>query len=345
MKLGERFDAWVVSGPFTAADLGRYRIVYAASALLLLPRPEALSELPSFFWKPPLGPFELIDHPPAHEVLLAVTTVEIAALALLLVGLFTKAASIVAGLTFILADGLSHSYGAIHHYVLLAVVPLVLCWTDWGRRFSLDARRKPIAPNQATPQWPMRLFALLIAVAFATAGIAKVRSGWLDTASQSTRAHFVNGYLFGGQDKFLAPIIARIGNTSWWEFLDWATVILELGLLVTVLSWTWFRRSLALVIVFHLGVLMMFNIAFAANIVAYAAFVQWSLWWPERSDRTLPVARIIVNGVVVGIVAWLIAAAITPTAEFYVKSGFVLAGAGLAFALVATPRSSTTSSG
>ncbi|MFI5426210.1 hypothetical protein [Aeromicrobium sp. UC242_57] len=57
MNLGGRFDAWVVRGPFTAADLARYRVIYAASALLLLPRPEGLSQLPAFLWKPPLGPF------------------------------------------------------------------------------------------------------------------------------------------------------------------------------------------------------------------------------------------------------------------------------------------------
>ena len=36
MNLLARFDTWVVSGPFTATDLGRFRILFGIGALLTL---------------------------------------------------------------------------------------------------------------------------------------------------------------------------------------------------------------------------------------------------------------------------------------------------------------------
>ena len=224
---GARFDAWVDRGPFTLLDVAVFRLVFAASALLLLPRPEAMAQLPAFAWDPPPGPFRLLDAAPPTGVLVAVTVLEIVALVLVLLGLWTTPASIAAGLLFVVADGLANGYGPIYHYVLLAVVPLVLCWTGWGRRLSVDAlrRRPPDAePDDSVPQWPLRLLALCIGVAFATAGLAKLRAGWLEPDTQATRAHVVGAHLVQGGGHLLTPLAARVESHALWELVDWLKI-------------------------------------------------------------------------------------------------------------------------
>jgi hypothetical protein len=314
-----------MNAPVTALQLARYRIVYALSALILLPRPEALNVLPEFMWRPPMGPFELIGSEPSYGVMLAVTTAHIIALCMLLAGWHTFGASLAAGLLFLLADGLSHSYGVIHHYVLLGVVPLVLCWAGWGDRLSLDARRRPRADRYAT--WPLRLFALIVGVAFATAAFAKILGGWLDPSTGSARAYVVSSVVFGGEDKFLARHIASVNNTLIWEAVDWATVALELAVLVAVLRWSWFRLTLIALVCFHVGVLVSLNIAFAANVVAYGAFVRWGPL--PGHGLHLRTSTIAAASVAVGIAAWLLAWRITPEAEWWIKSSFVTAGAAV----------------
>src|SRR4051794_40240323 len=155
-----RFDRWVQAGPFTARDLGVYRIVYATLLLLDPPRADVPPNIPAALWSPPLGPFRLLSGPPPHAVLLGVEVVLAAALGFLLIGLFTTAASLTVGITYLLADGTISSYGSINHYVFYGVVPLVVCWAGWGRRFSVDAARRTASGDTSTPadgaaQWPL----------------------------------------------------------------------------------------------------------------------------------------------------------------------------------------------
>lgn len=346
MSAAKRFDAWVDRGPFTALDLGIFRILFAASSLLLLPRPEAMSGLPDFLWKPPPGPFRLLDSPPPPAVVAGITVIQVVALVLVLLGVFTTASSIAAALLFVVADGLSNGYGPIYHYILLAVVPLVLCWAGWGRRLSVDARRRP-DDDRPVPQWPLRLLALCIAVAFATAGLAKLRAGWLDLDSQSTRAHFVNSFVVQGNDRFMAPLVSHLDSRPLWELLDWFTVALELLLLVAVVRWTWFVRALPVLVAFHVGVLLVLSIAFAANVVAYGAFVRWSRWWPERPLRSPSPTAL----TAIGVGAAAIALGVdqvhlhAPATELYLKAAFVLAAGAVATVLCLRPRPARSTSG
>ncbi|MFI5426212.1 hypothetical protein [Aeromicrobium sp. UC242_57] len=153
----------------------------------------------------------------------------------------------------------------------------------------------------------------------------------------------------GGEDRFLAPLAARLDSSVLWELLDWSTVVLEPAVLVTVVSWTWFRRTLLAVVAFHVGVLLVLNIAFAANVVAYGAFVRWSRWWPDAGRRRCAPATLVAVGTGAAVTSWLVAATISPTAELYVKGAFVVTGAVVALILCVRrrlrPLASTTSSG
>jgi len=56
---------------------------------------------------------------------------------------------------------------------------------------------------------------------------------------------------------------------------DWATVALEIGLLFCLWNVSAFRGGLALLVFFHLGVLLTMDISFQHQIFVYALFVDW----------------------------------------------------------------------
>jgi uncharacterized membrane protein YphA (DoxX/SURF4 family) len=134
-------------------------------------------------------------------------------------------------------------------------------------------------------QWPMRLLAVMIALSFVTGGWAKFRTGWLDLDSHAVQGHFASGYLSGGRTNWLAPELIDLQLGHLWEVADWLTVGLELGLILTVVSWRLFRVALAVTTLFHLGVMLVINIAFSWNLMGYAAFYRWASILPAFEIR------------------------------------------------------------
>jgi hypothetical protein len=109
-----------------------------------------------------------------------------------------------------------------------------------------------------------------------TAGLAKVRGGWLSWETQATFSRLVNR-----QDVFNAPIaqlefLRLIKYSFVWEALDYATVILECGIIIAALvSWRFFYFALASLAIFHFFVWPTMGILFPYNLPAYAAFIPW----------------------------------------------------------------------
>lgn len=336
-RLAPRFDSWVRTGPFTARDLGITRIVYAAATLVIMPRADATSVLPAVGWNPPPGPFRLIDSPPPHVLLLGVEVVLALSLAALLIGWHTTAASVWTAVAYLVADGTTNGYGTIHHFVMLAVVPLTLCWTRWGRALSFDAVRAGAdAPEDDVPQWPLRLLALCVGVGFATAAIPKIAAGWLDPSTQAAQGHFFVTFLVEDRRSWLAPFMIDVQTPLLWEALDWATVALELSVILSVLSWTWFRRVLVVLVGFHVAVLLVMNIAFGANVITYVAFVGWSRVLPGRPPgrrhARLPVV-VLVGGVAA--VGLAVSSVLTPAGRYAFGASYVLVAGAVAFAAAA----------
>ncbi|MEO6473411.1 MAG: HTTM domain-containing protein, partial [Aeromicrobium sp.] len=205
------------------------------------------------------------------------------------------------GTLMMVALGFDYSFGKIDHTIFGVAVPLVLCWAGWGRRFSFDAIRNPIrqGDQELPPQWPLRLMALIVGLAFFTAALAKFSGGWLSTSSQAVRGYFLKRYVINGDADGVAPILMAIHSPRAWELLDWFTVAFEAAILISVLVWPAFRVMLAVACVFHLSVLLMLDIAFSINVIAYGSFVYWSvicapvrrLWGRPPPDMTRPVVR------------------------------------------------------
>lgn len=275
MKIAAKFDRWIADGPFTSADLGIYRIIYALCALFTAPDITWLARQPDFLFHAPPGPLRLFSAFPSITTLIALEVLRSVALILLGLGLWTKAVSLFTAVILVITYGLTYCMGNIDHNILVIIVPLVLAFAHWGDRFSLDAlrhRRAPI-PQQ---QWPLRLLAIMIGWAWFGAALTKLLTGWLSLSSEAARGYFVVKYLTVGRQFGLADVIAVHDWPVAWEALDWVTVFFEFSILFAVPWWRAFRITLAIATIFHLSVLLIMNIDFNHAVIAYGAFVSWA---------------------------------------------------------------------
>ncbi|WP_110797452.1 HTTM domain-containing protein [Mycolicibacterium llatzerense] len=274
MRIFQRFDRWVQDGPFTAEDLGLYRIIYAVSVLLVAPDITWLAQYPNFMFHPPPGPLQLLSGFPSLPVLIGLEVLRSVILVMLGLGIWTKYVSLAAWLTLSATYGVTFCLGKIDHTILLTLPPLVLAFANWGNRYSLDALRRS-NESSAQPQWPLRLLALLIGWGFFAAALTKALTGWLSFSSQASRGYFVLGFVTQGRTHWLAQWVAEHDVLAAWEAVDWLTVAFELSILIALPWWRAFRITLAVAATFHLVVLLIMNIDFSNAVVAYGAFVSW----------------------------------------------------------------------
>ena len=293
-QIVERVDTWARHGDFEVQDIAVFRIVFGAYVLLTLFDVGQVSSSPAAEFHPPLGPMRLFSEVPPHAALEALELATSILAALLVLGLWTRAVSFLLALALMTGFGLTYSFGKIDHTIVLVLVPAIMAFSAWGTALTIGTDRDhpdPEADSSAIAQWPMRLLAMTIALAFVPAGSAKLRSGWLDIHNHATEGHFIRGYVSNGRDDWLGPLFIRLHEGPVWELLDWLTVALELGLVLAVLTWRSFRIGVAVAAIFHLGVLLMMNITFHANVIGYGAFVRWSSFVPTSRWRGVFISR------------------------------------------------------
>jgi hypothetical protein len=100
---------------------------------------------------------------------------------------------------------------------------------------------------------------------------------------------WVTGIYFSGGEGGgpLSAWLAYITNPLFWEALDFAAVIFELGFLVAVFQQRLFRMWMGLAVVFHFSNYLMLGIPFFFNVPVYAAFLPW-----ERISQLLKESRL-----------------------------------------------------
>lgn len=294
--MADRFDAWVHAGPFTRTSLARYRILYAVVVLLLLPNFTWVSAFPDSMFDPPPGPMRLFSGFPPEPFLWGLQATLAACLVAILIGWRTRVASFLLLFVSMLGFGFTYSLGKIDHDIFLILVPPAMALAGWGDRLSVEAlqrrrRGEPERPERAE-QWPLRLYALLIGLGFVTAALPKIRGDWLNPFTHVVRGVELRQYHGDGEHDYLANVFVAIKNPVFWEVLDVATIVLEAGMILAVLSWATTRLWFAIAAMFHLGVFLMLNIPFWHNVLAYAFVVGWdrlpvpATW---RQPRRVPV--------------------------------------------------------
>lgn len=282
-------DRWLNSGfSSTPRDLAAFRILFAAIALRdFWNRSLWTIGLPADFWAPPLGVARIFGGPPSAELIVALHVATATALAALLVGALTPLASIASAVLMIAVNSIFYSYGKIDHDILFVVTPLALAFSGWGSVWSVDSfRQSPFVRTQG-----LNVLAVCIGLGFLAAGLPKLN--WLRFDSQETIGWAVYFRESFGQLNTATDLLLAL--PSWAaELFDWATVLLECGLIVTVIDQRLFRLGLCVAALFHFGVLLTFDIEFARQVVVYAAFFplvvaarRWYLWLPASAGLTL----------------------------------------------------------
>lgn len=275
----ERYGDWVDRSDLTARDLGLFRVLYASVTIVFLPSHLWISRFDPAFFRPAPGPFSALSSFPPTWFLAGLDLLTAAAVALLLVGYRTRPVSLALAALLLVGTGLEYSFGKIDHSILFVLTPLFLGLAGWGNALSLDARRRPGGPDPVV-HWALRAFAVAIGVAFLTAGTAKLLGGWLNPSTQATYGYVVVLADRGYTDWLVRPA-AALPFAPAWELVDWATVLLEGGLIVCALTWRSWRLGLCSAVLLHVGVLLTLNINFWWNVLAYGAFVQWGLLLPR----------------------------------------------------------------
>ena len=279
--MGERFDRWVF-GSFVQSPegLAAFRIVFAAYVYLVVaPLHDVyasfgwIADLPDGLFTPPPGPMSLGRGFPDAAFFRVLETLLVFSLAALATGYRTRAASWTVGLCLALGYGFSYSLGKVNHNVLLVVLAPLMSFTHWGAAWSYDAVQG--RAQREVQSWPVSALALLVGFAMFTAGVAKLGGGWLDLETAAAQGHVAKQFVVVGRRDLLAGFAVRTQAPLAWEFLDWATVVFELAFLPAALSERWTRILAALATLFHVGVMLTMNIAFTANVVVYAAFIDW----------------------------------------------------------------------
>lgn len=313
--ISEKFSRWIFdSFSVTPQGLGLYRIFTSLFILcFLLPSPgmyELLGSLPDDFYAPPPGPMWLFDGFPSEEFFFISHAILILSLALLLTGYKTFWASISTGLILLVIKGFFYSLGKINHDLLLTIVPLVMAFSGWGAAYSVDAyRQKEKAYTKKVESWPLTLLALFIGFMMFTAGFPKLLGGWLDINTQATMGHLFNQYYGKERQDLLATLFINLDSPIFWEMLDYATVIFEIGFLAAIFHPRTTKLFISFAVLFHFSVMLMMNISFLHNFPAYAAFLNWTLidnyfkqWSPIRIAPLLALAGIFI---LAGVVIWL----------------------------------------
>lgn len=280
MNRESRFNRWIFhSFPVTVEGLGLMRIVLSLFLLFFLIPGEGrdhflfLSNLPSDFYAPPPGPMMLLDQFPSFGFLVTLYSICVVSIILMLIGYRTKVVSITAGITILLLQGVIFSVGKINHEILIASVPIIMAFSNWGAAFSIDSRRDDTSLK--VESWPLTFIAVLIGFMMFTAGFPKILGGWLDFSTQATQGHLLNQYYVRGRQDLLAGAAVNLQSTLFWELLDWGTVLFEIGFLVALFKNKWFQIFLSLAVLFHFSTMMFLNIAFLPNFLAYAIFLNW----------------------------------------------------------------------
>jgi predicted DCC family thiol-disulfide oxidoreductase YuxK/uncharacterized membrane protein YphA (DoxX/SURF4 family) len=263
----------------TASSLGIYRVLFSAYILLdVLPRHLWLTNFPDSFFDPPIGLTLFFTGFPGPRFFLVVNGLAIIATVCLLFGYRTRVSSISLALLLLVSNYWAYSLSKIDHDILLILVPLIMQQAGWGNAYSMDAKRLASDGGMQgeTNAWPLSLMALMVGMAMMTAAAPKAASGWLDPGVHATQAHILLNVFVTGRSTWLAKHMLDVNSGVFWKFIDYATVLIEASFLLAVIRRRAFRVVLALACFFHLGIALSMEIVFTPNIMAYAAFVEWS---------------------------------------------------------------------
>lgn len=283
-QLGKRLDTWIFAGFSVNADqLSAFRIFFAGYYLLWVGVPSFSNRLAAFpegIFLPPPGPMRLFSGIPDPWIIQGIDALLPLLWVMLAIGLFTRWVSVLLSVLMILLFGWVYSSGKIDHNFIAWLTPLVMAFSNWGKKWSVDAAWG--RSSGTTQAWPVSLMAMILGYGWFTAGTIKIAGGWLDTETAMSQAFFLRNYYGTERAGLLSDWFIQLQSPLIWEGLDWLTIVFETGFLIAAFFPALFRLFTLTAICFHLMVLLQLNIVFAHYQPLYLLF-----WTPYLSATWL----------------------------------------------------------
>lgn len=267
--------------------LSVFRVVYCLIIFCFLGLPSYtwISSMPDYLYRPPVVSLAKLFHSfPSDGFLLTLTIINLVSFMTMFLGIKTKWSSIVFTVTALIGHSFWYSFGKIDHMILWYIIPGFLCFAGWGNYLSFNQSAKKEQPNNALIIF---MFALTIAFSMFTSGVQKLEGGWLNWEGEAVRFHLIQNYLILDRNQYLAEFFLNFKPHAVWKFFDYSALFLEIGFIFSLVRLKYFRAFLFMAVLFHFMILLMYNIAFYSNIIAYLLFVNWpkffSLWKNQMS--------------------------------------------------------------
>ncbi len=177
-----------------------------------------------------------------------------------------------------------YSAGKIDHDILTIAILFCMGWSDWGSRYSFDARNhRPASPS---PAWPQTLLMFMISLCMLSAALPKSHSGWLDPQVEPCRGQLLLNYIGAERPTRLADEMLSITSPVFWKFLDYSTVLLEGAFVLAMFRLPAMRFVAASACLFHASIYFSMAIFFSANLAAYLCLVDFRIFLRIRIFRT-----------------------------------------------------------
>ena len=244
------------------------RILFAIYVVIWPRDIDWISTMSAVAYSPPPGPFAALPGPAPQGAVVALEVSRLIFAVCVLIGWNTRTTSALLSVVLVICSGLAYSYGKVDHIILYDLAPLMLGLAGWGSAWSVDScRRRSLQTNG----YPIFLYGNMIAFGMLTAAVAKSATGWLDPKVQATR-FFVSEAALSSRSGPYADWFLRIDNIVFWKLLDYTTLLVEGGLVLTVFVPMAFRVGLLVMAMFHVGVWALLGIDFHQYLFVYAGF-------------------------------------------------------------------------
>jgi hypothetical protein len=262
-------DWWFAPVPTRRLELCRLAVFGYATVWLLIRADYvwSLARLPARRFEP-IGVLIGLEAPPSRTLVALVWAVTVVACGLAVAGRALRVSATLSATGVLLISTLASSFGQVFHTEHLLVLHMMIL----AGASLLNDRSGP-----TTSGWPLKLMMSVVAVAYVLAGWAKVRyGGWDWVTGESLRSWVAVDNL---RKVLLRDSASGLGGwlagTAWvWAPIAVATLIIELGAPIALVSGparvVWATSAW----LFHVGVLALMAIAFPYQLtgVAYTPF-------------------------------------------------------------------------
>lgn len=289
-----------------AGRMGLFRVIYAAFYLWHLSWVDgaAFGLLPEAVWQP-VGVLRLVPlHPPSAAPGM-IESCLVAALVLLLAGLWVRPVTLVVLVLGTLLETIHQSVGKVEHASIFLVfyIPLFMQGSCWGGTWSLDAllarRAGRVAMPPSDDSWrhalPMRGVLLILVLLFLSATFAKLVLGvWLtapDVVTDLLLGKHVEAARQGLPPHAILPFVAAHPLLS--ESLRCGMLLFE-GLFPLVLLGGRVRAAyLAAALVFHALNALLLVVTFTPILIVYGLFIDWQAGIERFAVQTRWITRLV----------------------------------------------------